>query len=64
MRALEKEEIIVAQQRDFQKRKSEAKHPRNRSSDDEDRYQEIVAEKKGKFIRHPQPGTPQLTFCS
>lgn len=46
IRALEKEEIIVAQQRDFQRR-SGSTHARNWSSDDEHRYHEIVEEKKG-----------------
>lgn len=50
-RVLEREEIIVAQQKDFQKRRSiPSKLPERAASDpvNESRYNEVVEEKKGK----------------
>lgn len=49
MKALEKEEIIVTQQRDFQRWKSDMKHSLHHNSDAEERYQEVMAEKKGEY---------------
>ena len=49
-RVLEREQIIVAQQRDFQKRRPASKRPAKIEEDNalDDRYNEVVEEKRGK----------------
>lgn len=61
-RVLEREEIIVAQQKESQRRRDTTKKASKPSTGyvDEQKYREVVEEKKGKFSRCAHTGCHYL----